>query len=375
LYHYLSSMKAVLLVCTFLLGAAVAQNLLCQREHPTTPCSRCDYTTQDALDRCYMREALRFGKTLNPSRPYGALIVDSSKNTISCYGVNTASTDVLLHGEMAAFRNCTALYPSPTGDDRNNPGLFWPNQTMYTTAESCPMCAAASVWRGLGRMVYGTDIPTLARLGSKQMTIRNRELYASNILSIFKTGSNGAVNSNFVPFLAEGVLKQQTDKAFYEGFGFAYPPDSRIGTKEDVFSTCSTYAEFTCNSSTPVPPPTPCQQQWECQGVSVDYNYVQCSSGACQCKAGFSGQATVDNKCSCISPRYVTWSNGEAFCLSPGQCRNSYDCNAYSDNSLFVSCNGFSCACKAGFSGTATPGDKCRCEHTLTWTNGVPTCA
>jgi tRNA(adenine34) deaminase len=181
-----------------------------------------------------MREALRFGKTLNPSRPYGALIVDTYNNTISCYGVSTATEDVLLHGEMAAFKNCTQLYFR--GDDRNNPGLFWPNQTLYTTAESCPMCAAASVWRGLGRMVYGTDIPTLIRLGSKQMTIRNRELFKQNALSIFKTGGMGAVNSNQVSFLAEGVLREETDQAFYTGFGFQYSPDSRIGTREDVFA-------------------------------------------------------------------------------------------------------------------------------------------
>jgi len=184
-----------------------------------------------------MREALRFGTTLNAARPYGALIVDTYRNTISCYGVNTASDDVLLHGEMAAFRNCTRLYPSPTNSDRNNPGLFWPNQTLYTTAESCPMCSAASVWRGLGRMVYGTDIPTLIRLGSKQITIRNREVYAQNHLSIFKTGGQGAINSNNVPWLAGGVLKEDCDRAFFAGFGFHYPPNPRTGTAEDVFAT------------------------------------------------------------------------------------------------------------------------------------------
>ena len=228
---------AILFVC--LIGAtfATAARNRCIRETSFTPCSRCDYLTQKALDECYMREALRFGKTLNPSRPYGALIVDTHNNTISCYGVNSASQDVLLHGEMAAFKNCTALYFR--GDDRNNPGLFWPNQTLYTTAESCPMCAAASVWRGLGRMVYGTDIPTLIRLGSKQMTIRNRELYTQNALSVFKTGGMGAINSNQVPFLAEGVLKEECDRAFYAGFGFSYPQDSRIGTSEDVFATQS----------------------------------------------------------------------------------------------------------------------------------------
>jgi hypothetical protein len=32
------------------------------------------------------------------------------------------------------------------------------------------------------------------------------------------------------------------------------------------------------------------------------------------------------------------------------------------------------CQCNPGFSGTATPEDKCRCESTLKWMNGVPQC-
>jgi tRNA(Arg) A34 adenosine deaminase TadA len=186
-----------------------------------------------------MAEALRFGVSQSPSRPFGAIIVDTFKNVISCYGVSNGNANVLLHGEIAAFFNCTQLYPSPTGNDRSDPGLFWPNQTLYTSAESCPMCAAASVWRGLGRMVYGTDIPTLIRLGSKQQTIRNSEVYLQNYISMFKTGGQGAIASNRVPWLRGGVLKQQCDQAFYNGFAFPFPPDPHTGGPEDVFATQS----------------------------------------------------------------------------------------------------------------------------------------
>jgi len=86
-----------------------------------------------------MRVALAFGVSLNPARPYGAIIVNHATNVISCYGVSNGAANTLDHGEMAAFRNCTTLYPSPTGNDVGNPGLDWVNHTLYTTAEPCPM--------------------------------------------------------------------------------------------------------------------------------------------------------------------------------------------------------------------------------------------
>ena len=86
-----------------------------------------------------MLVALEFGVSQNLARPYGAIVVDHFNNTISCYGVSNGNANTLDHGEMAAFKNCTTLYPSPTGNDVSNPGLAWANQTLYTTAEPCPM--------------------------------------------------------------------------------------------------------------------------------------------------------------------------------------------------------------------------------------------
>jgi len=222
--------RTFLLVLFF---GAVFVNSHCTPETSFTPCPRCTYTTQNELDECYMQEALNFGVSQSPSRPYGALIVDQYKNIISCYGVSNGSADTLLHGEIAAFFNCTALYPSPVHNDLIQPGLTWANQTLYTTAESCPMCAAASMWRGVGRVVYGSDIPTLARLGSKQITIRQRDVYLQGYLDLFKTGGQGIFTS--VPYLKGGVLKNRTDAAFFAGFGFAIPTSPFWGTSEDVF--------------------------------------------------------------------------------------------------------------------------------------------
>lgn len=50
--------------------------------------------------------------------------------------------------------------------------------TMYTSGEHCPMCAAAHVWTGIGRLVYVLSSPMLADLVGDGISI---DLRASDI--------------------------------------------------------------------------------------------------------------------------------------------------------------------------------------------------
>lgn len=67
-----------------------------------------------------------------------------------------------------------------------------------------------------------------------------------------------------------------------------------------------------------------CTQQWECDkndgtSVTTDYNYVKCINGKCVCSdKGFSGNATVENKCNCLYPRSVSYTKNPstAWCTS-----------------------------------------------------------
>jgi len=109
-----------------------------------------------------------------------------------------------------------------------------------------------------------------------------------------------------------------------------------------------------------------------CMSVSNNYNYVSCGSdNRCHCDAGFSGTATVNNPCDCVSPATVSWdNNGNAHCNQPGQCTADYLCYPYSTQTAFVSCgsNG-ACQCNAGFSGLATINSLCYCNGNVTWDN------
>jgi hypothetical protein len=67
----------------------------------TNPCR--NLYNKDTIDECYMRVALDYALAHSPRFPFGALIVDHTKNNISCYGTNSSSKNKLLHGETAAF--------------------------------------------------------------------------------------------------------------------------------------------------------------------------------------------------------------------------------------------------------------------------------
>jgi len=199
------------------------------------PCPVCAFPTLNDIDNCYMQQAINIGASKNPAHPFGAVIVDHIANRILCTGVNNAQNLWILHGEMSAMINCSEMYPSPTGSDNKNPGLNWKNLTLYTTGESCPMCAAAAAWRGLGRLVYGSDIPTLIRYGSVQMNLRNHELFRTADTFMFNTGGMGNVHGN-VPYLKGYVLANVTDQLFSVGFGFgSVPSDPQWGTSQDPF--------------------------------------------------------------------------------------------------------------------------------------------
>ena len=43
--------------------------------------------------------------------------------------------------------------------------------TLYTSSESCPMCASAEIWAGVSRVVYGASIQQLISIGQPQIEI------------------------------------------------------------------------------------------------------------------------------------------------------------------------------------------------------------
>ena len=79
--------------------------------------------------------------------PYGALVADADGKVIAEHR-NTAwadGGDPTQHAELVAT---TEAWRALGSDGMNN-------ATLYASTEPCSMCAGASYWNGIGRVVYG----------------------------------------------------------------------------------------------------------------------------------------------------------------------------------------------------------------------------
>lgn len=71
-------------------------------------------------------------------------------------------------GEIAAIANCTSILTDPTGRynfTASQAQSAFSSLSLYTNAESCPMCASAIRWAGFKEYIYGTSIDTLVQRG------------------------------------------------------------------------------------------------------------------------------------------------------------------------------------------------------------------
>lgn len=101
----------------------------------------------DAEDVHYMKLAIAEAqKALAEDEiPIGAIVV--SKNRIIGRGYNLTErfNDVTAHAEMQAF----------TSASQTIGGKYLTDCTLYVTIEPCVMCAGASYWTQISRIVYG----------------------------------------------------------------------------------------------------------------------------------------------------------------------------------------------------------------------------
>lgn len=98
-------------------------------------------------DEYFMNEAL---KEANKARdmdevPIGAVIVFKDKIIARAHNLTQKLNDVTAHAEMQAFTSASIAIG----------GKYLRNSTLYVTLEPCVMCAGASYWTQIQRIVYG----------------------------------------------------------------------------------------------------------------------------------------------------------------------------------------------------------------------------
>jgi tRNA(adenine34) deaminase len=100
-------------------------------------------------DEFFMREALKEAKLAydKDEVPIGALIVHGGKIIARGHNLTETLNDVTAHAEMQAF-TAAANYIG---------GKYLKECTLYVTIEPCVMCAGASYWSQIKRIVFGAQ--------------------------------------------------------------------------------------------------------------------------------------------------------------------------------------------------------------------------
>ncbi|MBP6977053.1 MAG: nucleoside deaminase [Bacteroidales bacterium] len=125
-------------------------------------------------DEFYMKEALKEAlKALEKDEvPVGAVIVWGDRIISRAHNLTERLNDATAHAEMQAFTAASDFIGSK----------YLPECTLYVTIEPCAMCAAASFWTQIGRIVYGArDIKRGYSLISKNL-LHPATIVASGVL-------------------------------------------------------------------------------------------------------------------------------------------------------------------------------------------------
>lgn len=114
----------------------------------------------------YMKRAIETA-CQNLQRPFGALLVDSREGEVLASAVNRSYRNPVAHSELEAINEAVRR---AGGDVR------WQDCTLYVTAEPCAMCMSGILWTGIPRVVYGSSIQTLSRLGYRHIDLPAAEV-------------------------------------------------------------------------------------------------------------------------------------------------------------------------------------------------------
>jgi len=97
-----------------------------------------EYFMKRALDEA--EQALEKGEV-----PVGAVIVIKDKIIARAHNLTERLNDVTAHAEMQAFTSAADFLG----------GKYLKDCTLYVTLEPCQMCAGASYWTQIGKIVFG----------------------------------------------------------------------------------------------------------------------------------------------------------------------------------------------------------------------------
>jgi tRNA(Arg) A34 adenosine deaminase TadA len=106
------------------------------------------------------------------NQPYGALLADAAGRVLlEACNTQVSHRDCTAHAELNLMRVASARHTAA------ELGAC----TVYASGEPCPMCAGAIYWGGVGRVVFGLSIETMAALAGPD--VDELELHCRAVLA------------------------------------------------------------------------------------------------------------------------------------------------------------------------------------------------
>ena len=147
---------------------------------------------KNTSDEYFMKEALKEAyKALEKDEvPVGAVIVCDGRIVSRAHNLTETLTDVTAHAEMQAITAAAAYIG----------GKYLNDCTLYVTLEPCVMCAGATFWSQMGKIVYGARDPK-----------RGFTTYSSSFLHPKTKVKGGVMEEECGAIVREFFLKKRED--------------------------------------------------------------------------------------------------------------------------------------------------------------------
>jgi len=142
--------------------------------------------------------------------PFCAFVVNRETDSVVARACNHGAANPIFHGEIAVI-NAVANTFQAQGMPFSSVAA---NHDLYTTGESCAMCAGAIMWSGLKTVFFGSTVATLSNYYS-QIQISHQEL--SGLWTECQEQDDLTVKTRVVG----PVLEAENDALFAE-FGFQF---------------------------------------------------------------------------------------------------------------------------------------------------------
>ena len=147
---------------------------------------------KNTSDEYFMKEALKEAyKALEKDEvPVGVVIVCNDRIISRAHNLTETLTDATAHAEMQAITAASAYIG----------GKYLNECTLYVTLEPCVMCAGATFWTQMGRIVFGAYDPK-----------RGFSNYSSSFLHPKTRVKGGVMEKECGAIIQEFFLKKRED--------------------------------------------------------------------------------------------------------------------------------------------------------------------